>query len=176
MLRSRIVSAYNRPSWIHRRCIHQSESLYGLLPRRRSTTSSIRSDSKNMLHSIWKSAASCSIGSSLIGSSSPRSSAKLWSPVVSQTRPSRPFQHHRWSKTCTIDMLKGRSSCGTKSKRSSRRTVISYSLMSASSRPEATRRKVGQIRGPMSPSKIVQVNSLVRPSALLSANATDYST
>ena len=126
-----------------------------------------------MLHSIWKSAASCSIASSLIESSSPRSSATSWSPVVSPIRPSRQFQRHRRSKTFTIDMQSGQLSHGMKSKRSSRRTDISYSSTNVSSRQEAIRRMPGQTKEPMSPLKIVQVNSLVKPFALLSANAMD---
>ena len=71
-------------------------------------------------------------------------------------------------------MLSGRSSCGTKSKIYRISKVISYSLMSVYSRPEATRKVLGQIKEPMLPSKIVQASSLVKPFALLSVNAMDF--
>ena len=126
-----------------------------------------------MLHSIWKSAVSCSIASFLIGLSSPRSSATSWSPVVSPTRPSRPFQRLRRNKIYSIDMLSGRSSCGTKSKIYRISKVISYSLMSVYSRLEATRKVLGQINELMWCLKIVQASSLVKPFAQQFANAMD---
>ena len=73
-----------------------------------------------------------------------------------------------------IDMLSGPSSCGTKSKISRRRMDISYSSMNAYSRQEAIRRMPGQIKEPMSPLKIVQASSHVKPFVLLSANAMDF--
>ena len=72
-----------------------------------------------------------------------------------------------------IDMPKGPLSYGMKFKRSSRRTDISYSSMNAFSRQEAIRRMPGPTKEPMSPLKIVQVNSHARPFVLLSANAMD---
>ena len=71
-------------------------------------------------------------------------------------------------------MLSGRLNYGMKCKISSRRMDISYSSMNAYSRQEAIRRMPGQIKELMSPLKIVQVNSRVRPFVLLSANAMDF--
>ena len=71
-------------------------------------------------------------------------------------------------------MLKGQLNFGMKSNKFRIRTDISYSSMNAFLRLEAIRRMPGPTKEPMSPLKIVQVNSHARPFVLLSANAMDF--
>ena len=128
---------------------------------------------KCILRHIWVShrEPSYSIGSSLIESSSRSTSARYSSSMASSSRRWRPRISHRRRTSSTRSMPSWPSSWETRLTRSLMTVATSSLPMSVSSRPEATRGKLGQAHMKMLQLRIVLVISPARQYVQPSASA-----